>query len=166
MIVTGNDFSPGVVATATVAKKVKVFPLPLNAWLAEPPMDERSATTAIPVLGGIGAGDDHISDSEGNDLVYGEDGDELAFGVDEGLGVFLNGVDLPDAVYAECDVNHVIEEANRLLAGRGRFLSHWQGERETGLFFYGRSFADMKAAIASFIAAYPLCRGARIEQIA
>lgn len=103
---------------------------------------------------------------KGSKLIVGDGGRERAFGVSEGLGVYLNGVDLPEAVYAECDVNHVIEEANRLLGGRGRFMSHWQGERETGLFFYGPSFADMKAAIAPLLDGYSLCRGARVEQIA
>jgi hypothetical protein len=107
-----------------------------------------------------------IGAPKGSKLIYGEDGAELAFGVAEGLGVFLNGVDLPGEVYAECDVNHVIAEANRLLGGRGRFMSCWQGERETGLFFYGPSFAEMRAAVAPLLAAYPLCRGARVAQIA
>src|ERR1700730_7552767 len=39
----------------TVAVKEKVLPLPVKAWALLPPMSERSAVTAIPVLAG-GAG--------------------------------------------------------------------------------------------------------------
>jgi hypothetical protein len=45
-------------------------------------------------------------------------------------------------------------------------MSFWQGERETALYLYGRSFAEMSDAIAPFMATYPLCQKARIEQVA
>lgn len=103
---------------------------------------------------------------KGSRLILGHDGTELPFGTQEGLGLFLNGSDLPDEVYAESDVNHVIEECNRSMGDGGSFKGYWEGSRETALYFYGDSFAEMKAAIASFVAAYPLCQDARIEQIA
>src|SRR5262252_3863933 len=52
-MVKGMVFTPGVVLFATVALKVKVFPLPENDCVGEPPIDDRSATTAKPVLGGL-----------------------------------------------------------------------------------------------------------------
>src|SRR5215813_12450677 len=52
VIVTGKFFTPGAVPTATVATKVNVFPLPPNAWVAEPPIEVKSAATVIPVLVG------------------------------------------------------------------------------------------------------------------
>src|SRR5215831_19921253 len=56
-MVTGNDFMPVVVATETTALKVKILPAPLKACAGDPPIAERSATTVIPVLGGLGAGE-------------------------------------------------------------------------------------------------------------
>jgi len=103
---------------------------------------------------------------KGSKLILDDDGRELSFGCNEGMAVFLNGVDLPDSVYEECDVDHVIEEFNRLMDGKGKYHSYWQGSQETGLYCYGPSFADMKAAIEPFVRSYPLCRTARIEQIA
>jgi hypothetical protein len=80
--------------------------------------------------------------------------------------VFLNGVDLDDKVYETCDVNHVIDEFNRLLEGSGRYHSYWQGPRETALYLYGASAEAMKSCIEPFLADYPLCRQSRTERVA
>lgn len=93
-------------------------------------------------------------------------GRQIPFGVHEGLAIFLNGMDLPDEVYKTCDVNHVIEECERLMGGGGKMLSYWEGSKDTGLYFYGPSFARMKAAVAGFLESYPLCKKCRVEQIA
>jgi hypothetical protein len=94
------------------------------------------------------------------------EGRAIPFGVHEGLALFLNGMDLPDEVYATSDINHVIDECERLMAAGGRMLSYWEGSRDTALYFYGPSFARMKAAIEPFLASYPLCQKCRIEQVA
>jgi hypothetical protein len=94
------------------------------------------------------------------------DGRQIPFGVHEGLAVFLNGMDLPDEVYRDSDINHVIEECERLMRGGGKMLSYWEGSQETALYFYGPSFAKMKAAIEPFLASYPLCQKCRVEQMA
>jgi len=96
------------------------------------------------------------------------DGSEqtLPFGVNEGLGLFVNGTDLPEEVYANSDINHVIEECDRLIGVAGDYRGYWEGSQETALYFYGNSYEQMKAAIQPFIASYPLCQEARIEQIA
>lgn len=91
---------------------------------------------------------------------------EVSFGVSEGMAVYLNGTDLPDAVYRECDSNFVSSEFDRLLAGSGRVLSHWQGPTETAFYLYGNSFTDMNAKISGFVSSYPLCQRCRIVQIA
>lgn len=91
---------------------------------------------------------------------------EVAFGRTEGLAVYLNGTDLPAETYSTCDSNHVYAEFNRLLAPSARIYSCWQGPRETALYMYGPSHAEMAACLADFIAAYPLCAKARLVQIA
>ena len=93
-------------------------------------------------------------------------GTTIPFGKHEGMGVFLDANNLPDEVYQTYDVDHVIDEGNRLMAGTGGYRSHWQSSRETALYFYGPSFAQMKAAVDPLLASYPLCQGARVEQIA
>jgi len=91
---------------------------------------------------------------------------KIPFGKVEGIGVYLDGTNLPDDVYKTCDVNVVIEEFNKLLKGHGEFQSHWQGPTETGLYLYGDEAERMKTLIAPFLATYPLCRGARVVTIA
>lgn len=88
------------------------------------------------------------------------------FGTWEGLALFLNGTDLPDEVYASSDVNELIEEIDTALAGAGEMIGHWDGARETGLYFYGPTFAAMKAVVEDVRARWPLAEKSRIEQIA
>jgi len=125
--------------------------------------DDETLATIVERLNALGA-------PKGSKLILGSANEngrrEIAFGVSEGLALFLNGTDLPDNVYADCDVNHVIEALNQALGGKGKYQSHWQGAHETALYLYGASFAEMKTAIAEFVASYPLCEKSRIEQIA
>jgi hypothetical protein len=91
---------------------------------------------------------------------------EIPFGKAEGVGVYLDGVNLPDDVYATSDVNVVIEELDRRLDGVGGMQGYWQGPTETALYFYGRDAEEMKRLMADFLAVYPLCAGARVVTIA
>ena len=91
---------------------------------------------------------------------------EVPFGRLEGLGLYLNGTDLPAEVYASSDVNVVLESLEELLGDDGSLHSHWEGPRETALYFYGDSFATMAERISGFVAAEPLCQQARVVQVA
>lgn len=91
---------------------------------------------------------------------------EIPFGQNEGFGVYLDGLNLPDEVYTTCDVNLVIKEFNKLLKGHGSVQSYWEGSTETALYVYGDNAEKMKAKIAGFMAKYPLCKGARVVTIA
>jgi len=93
-------------------------------------------------------------------------GGERPFGGTEGLAVYLNGTDLPDATYRDSDVNFVFSEFNRLLHGQGKIHSYWQGPTETALYMYGASFEGMRAALTPFLQSYPLCERARVVQVA
>ena len=90
----------------------------------------------------------------------------IDFGLQEGLALYLNGTDLPDEVYRDCDVNHVFGECQRLLEGIGAVNSHWQGPEETALYMYGSDFKIMRERLAPFLSTYPLCQQCRVEQIA
>jgi len=91
---------------------------------------------------------------------------EIPFGKAEGIGVYLDGVNLPDEVYQKSDVNLVIEECNKRLSGHGEMQSYWQGPTETALYFYGDNAENMKSLIRDFLDSYPLCKGARVVTIA
>jgi hypothetical protein len=49
---------------------------------------------------------------------------------------------------------------------KGQVRGYWQGSQKTGLYCYGPSFAEMKDALSPFLASYPLCQNAEVEQIA
>jgi hypothetical protein len=101
----------------------------------------------------------------GSKLIWNDGANELAFGTCEGLAVYLNGTDLPDPVYEDCDVNVVYEEFGRLVGSEGRIVSHWQGPRETALYLYGQSADAMLSRIRPFLDAYPLCQKARVVKL-
>src|ERR1044072_3424309 len=52
----GRSLGPGVVPTGTFATNVNVLPTPVNDCVGEPPIEDRSAVTFIPVLAGFCAG--------------------------------------------------------------------------------------------------------------
>lgn len=91
---------------------------------------------------------------------------KIPFGKAEGVGIYLDGVNLPDEVYKNSDVNVVIEELNKRIEGHGEMQSHWQGNTETGLYFYGDDSNRMISLMRDFLDTYPLCKGARVVTIA
>ncbi|RKP55559.1 hypothetical protein D7Z26_10275 [Cohnella endophytica] len=92
--------------------------------------------------------------------------EQINLGQKEGLGIYLDGTNLPDEVYAECDSNIVLAELSKLVRYDGEVQRYWQGNTETALYFYGDSFKEMNNAILEFTSNYPLCQNARIIQIA
>lgn len=88
------------------------------------------------------------------------------FGVTEGLALYLNGTDLPDEVYEQCDSNYVFDQIVERIEGHGEIFSWWQGPSETALYLYGTSFDTLRERIAELVATYPLCQGARVVQVA
>lgn len=118
------------------------------------------------VLGAIREALEGLGAPKGSRLIWNDGANELEFGTFEGLAVYLNGTDLPDAVYEQSDASFVHEEFGRLVGSEGRVVSHWHGPRETALYLYGRSAKTMLARIRSFLDSYPLCDKARIVTIA
>lgn len=99
----------------------------------------------------------------------GEGGDDrvFEFGRREGLAIYLDGVNLPDNVYEECDVNEVVDKIQELTGDDYDFVRYWTGPEDTALYFYNdKSFEEMSEAIAGFVAEYPLCKNSRIIRIA
>jgi hypothetical protein len=96
----------------------------------------------------------------------GEEVREIRFGSVQGIGVYLDGTGLPAEVYANSDVNFVVEEIDRLCEGVGGFMAHWQGPTETALYVYGESADVLTERIQPLLASYPLCAGARVVRVA
>lgn len=103
----------------------------------------------------------------GSYLSYGHDDSShrIPFGKNYGIAVYLNGTDLPYSVYAECDVNYLISEINRLLNDIGSYQSNWQGPTETALYVYGSSRDKMRQLLQNLFETYPLCERARVVDL-
>jgi hypothetical protein len=92
--------------------------------------------------------------------------EKICFGKLEGIGIYLDGISLPENVYAESDINFVISEFYRLTNTEGKISRYWENDNSTALYFYGESFEKMKMDIKELIENYPLCKNCKIEQIA
>ena len=118
------------------------------------------------VVDGIKKHFERIGVPRGSKLIVESTKEEIMFGDLEGLAIYLNGTDLDDQIYEECDSNHVYSELDRLVEGRGKVYSYWQGPTETAFYLYGHSFSEMKSLISELTDNYPLCQQCRITQIA
>jgi hypothetical protein len=107
-----------------------------------------------------------IGAPKGSKLIIEKTKEEIPFGKKEGLALYIDGQNLSPEVYVECDINFVLSEIHRLTNIEPNADRNWQGEKETALYFFSDSFEQMKNSIAEFIETYPLCKGARVVQIA
>ena len=86
----------------------------------------------------------------------GDNDKEIPFGKAEGVGIYLDGVNLAPEVYESCDVNIVISEIDRLVEGHGSIEAYWEGNAETALYIYGDDAEVMKNLITDYLASYRL----------
>ena len=93
------------------------------------------------------------------------DAEPVRFGATEGVGLYLNGTDLPEEVYRDNDVNQLIADLDDTLGDAGQLQSHWEGPRETALYYYGPSASAIKERIASVTARAPLARRCRVVDL-
>lgn len=94
------------------------------------------------------------------------EGWEETVGTLEGMALYMNGTELDDQVYENCDINYAAEQMEKLMEGLGRIYSYWEGPNDTALYFYGSSYEKMLAAIQGFLDEYPLCQKCIVKQIA
>ncbi|PCI02823.1 MAG: hypothetical protein COB81_04765 [Flavobacteriaceae bacterium] len=103
---------------------------------------------------------------KGSKLTIEKTEQKIDFGKKEGLGIYLDGVNLDEEVYTNGDINVVVSEIKKLINDTSENTRYWESEIETGLYFYSESFDNMNESIKEFLSGYPLCKGARIEKIA
>lgn len=103
---------------------------------------------------------------KGSKLIIEITGETIPFGKLEGLAIYLDGVNLSDEVYKNSDTEAIDQKIKDLTGNTSGIIRYWQGNTETGLYYYGKSFSDMNASIADFVNTDPECENARIVQIA
>ena len=103
---------------------------------------------------------------KGSKLTIEKTGEVIQFGKLEGLGLYLDGINLSDEVYKNSDSEALANEIIRLAEIKSTIIRYWQGNTETGLYFYSDSFEGIKNAISDFVRSHPECENSRIEQVA
>ncbi|MBS1590976.1 MAG: hypothetical protein JST07_02570 [Bacteroidetes bacterium] len=109
---------------------------------------------------------ENIGAPKGSKIIIEKTNEEIPFGKKEGLALYIDGQNLPKEVYEQSDINFVLSEIHRLTNIEPNADRFWEGEKETALYFYGQSFEQMKNQISELLETYPLCKGARVVQIA
>lgn len=89
---------------------------------------------------------------KGSKLEY--DDNNVQIGNAEGLALYLNRNELSGEVYKNNDVNILIGELEASLGDAGQWLSYWEGGLETGLYYYGKSFIEMKEKMSHILQMY------------
>ena len=105
-----------------------------------------------------------IGIAKGSRLLY--DDKEEPIGELEGAAYYLNGKDLPQETYQNCDINYAIEKIDKLLEGVGRLYSWYEGNEYTALYYYGSSFEEITQRIRPFADSFPLFEKCRVVKIA
>ena len=93
------------------------------------------------------------------------DDEPVAFGASDGVAVYLNGTDLPDAVYRDNDVNDLIGQLLDHVGDEGDLQSWWEGPRESALYLYGPSGPVIRDRGADVLAVHPLAQRCRVVDI-
>lgn len=83
------------------------------------------------------------------------------FGTHECLAIYLDGVSLPDEVYADLDFDAVVSEIGAA-AGPDSFHGFTQGNEETGLYFFGSNAEEMFARVEPVLRRLPIGQNARV----
>lgn len=103
---------------------------------------------------------------KGSKLTIEKTDEVIEFGKLEGLGLYLDGINLSDEVYKTSDSEALANEIIRLAEIKSPVIRYWQGNTETGLYFYAEKFENINLAISDFVKSHPECENSRIEQVA
>lgn len=99
---------------------------------------------------------------EGSELLDATDDRVLrTFGKHQCLAIYLDGVSLPDDVYASLDFSAVLAELGAA-AGDNSYHSNSQGAEETGLFFFGDNAEEMFRRVDPVLRKLPIGQNARV----
>lgn len=83
------------------------------------------------------------------------------FGVQQCLAIYLDGINLPDDVYATLDIDAVVAQIGEA-AGPDSFRGFWQGGEETGIYFFGPDAEEMFKRVEPLLLELPIGQNARV----
>lgn len=97
---------------------------------------------------------------EGSEILYGATVIR-EFGTRQCVAVYLDGVSLPDEVYADLDFDELLATLGNA-AGPDSYRGFWQGPQETGLFYFGPNADELFARIEPALLGLPIGQNARV----
>ena len=83
------------------------------------------------------------------------------FGKQQSVAVYLDGITLPDEVYADLDFDDLVDKLTTA-AGADSYHGCWQGAEETGLFFFGASAEAIFSRLEAVLQQVPIGQNARV----
>jgi transposase InsO family protein len=87
---------------------------------------------------------------------------KVRFGITEGIAIYLDGVNLPAAVYTKTSAQELLDKLTEALGEDADFRGSWQGPRETALYMYGLDAEALFEKMRPVLTSYPLCKNARV----
>ena len=102
---------------------------------------------------------------EGSELIFAPEAGRapLPIGRLQSLALYLDGVSLPEQVYAELDFDRVLADIEQVLAQATPALHDtWMGPEETGLYFFGSDAEEMFKRAEPTLRRIPVCQNARV----
>lgn len=118
------------------------------------------------IIGQIIAKLEELGAPKGSSLLIEKTGEKIPFGINEGLAIYLDGINLSEEVYKNSDSAAIANEICKLANIKSEVLRYWQGNTETALYFYGSSFDQIHTSIENLVKTNPECENARIVKIA
>lgn len=103
---------------------------------------------------------EHSGAPQGSEILSGPDV-LREFGTQQCVAIFLDGISLPDEVYARLDFDETVEQI-AAAAGPDSYRGFWQGPEETGIFFFGSNADDMFERIEPVLRGMPIGQNARV----
>jgi hypothetical protein len=102
----------------------------------------------------------------GSELQFRRDGtpDAVPFGVTERVTIWLDGISLPDEVYARFSTDDLADQIAAAMAfdPRAEIRGSWQGPRETSIYLHCSDAETLYAALKPILLANPGCQNARV----
>jgi hypothetical protein len=103
---------------------------------------------------------------KGSFLFVENTGDVISFGVNEGIGIYIDSINQQDDVYKNIDAKALANEIIQIANLESSIIRSWQGKTEIGYYFYGKSFENIRNSIETIIQSNPVYKTVRLNQIA
>jgi hypothetical protein len=103
---------------------------------------------------------------KGSFLFVENTGDVISFGVNEGIGMYIDSTNHQEGVNQNTVDQALANEVSQIANLESHIIRSWKGKTETGYYFYCRSFENIRNSIETIIQSNPVYKTVRLKQIA